>query len=142
MRVLALVLAAGCATAPVRDTVMPGVLEDVAYGPDAVGAVGTLRVRRMPDGAVRVDRPGAHPVVRVDDAALEAAVRTRLALDPAADKDLDVDASGGVVRLAGPATDAAHAARAVLLTMSTPGVVAVDSRLSWVSAGAARTTRR
>lgn len=106
-------------------------VEAVAYGGMPSASAAGVSFERTVTGAVRV-RPPARVVERRDDAAVEAAVRARFAVDPVlASAALDVDVDGGVVRLAGVVGDPVEVGRAVRIALDTGGVREVESRLAW-----------
>lgn len=67
----------------------------------------------------------------IDDVGISAKVKAALAVDPALSAArIDVQTQGGVVRLEGPAPDAAAKARATVLAGAPQGVRGVDNRLT------------
>lgn len=67
----------------------------------------------------------------IDDAGITAKVKAALAVDPALSAArIDVSTGNGVVRLDGPAPDAAAKARATVLASAPQGVRGVDNRLT------------
>ncbi len=72
----------------------------------------------------------------IDDTGISAKVKAALAVDPALSASrIDVQTENGVVRLAGPAPDAAAKERASVLAAAPQGVRAVDNRLTLPQAG-------
>lgn len=72
----------------------------------------------------------------IDDAGITAKIKAALAVDPALSAArIDVQTEQGVVRLAGPAPDAAARERASVLAAAPEGVRAVDNRLTLPQAG-------
>lgn len=72
----------------------------------------------------------------LDDAGISLKVKTALAADPALSAArIDVKTRDGVVRLEGPAPDAAAKERATVLAGAPQGVRAVDNRLALPQAG-------
>jgi hypothetical protein len=72
----------------------------------------------------------------IDDTGISAKVKAALAVDPALSASrIDVQTVNGVVRLAGPAPDAAAKERATVLAAAPQGVRAVDNRLTLPQAG-------
>ena len=67
----------------------------------------------------------------IDDTGISAKVKAALAVDPALSASrIDVQTENGIVRLAGPAPDAAAKERATVLAAAPQGVRAVDNRLT------------
>ncbi|MGM9480798.1 BON domain-containing protein [Roseateles sp. NT4] len=72
----------------------------------------------------------------IDDTGISLKVKTALAADPALSASrIEVTTSAGVVRLDGPAPDAAAKERATVLAGAPQGVRGVDNRLSLPQAG-------
>lgn len=67
----------------------------------------------------------------IDDAGITTKVKAALAVDPALSASrIEVSTANGVVRLDGPAPDAAAKARATVLALAPKGVLGVDNRLA------------
>ncbi|MBI3346366.1 MAG: BON domain-containing protein [Burkholderiales bacterium] len=67
----------------------------------------------------------------IDDAGISAKVKAALAVDPALSASrIEVQTDQGIVRLAGPAPDAAAKERATVLAAAPQGVRGVDNRLT------------
>ncbi|RZL39367.1 MAG: BON domain-containing protein [Rubrivivax sp.] len=72
----------------------------------------------------------------MDDAGITAKVKAALAVDPALSAArIEVSTGNGIVRLDGPAPDAAAKARATVLATAPQGVRGVDNRLALPQAG-------
>lgn len=89
-------------------------------------------VAQSQDAAATASRDAVAGVgAAIDDAGITAKVKAALAVDPALSASrIDVSTAGGIVRLDGPAPDAAAKARATVLAAAPEGVRGVDNRLA------------
>ncbi len=103
----------------------------VASVKDAGNQVGQT-VATTPDAAAEASRQALDGVsAAIDDAGINAKVKAALAVDPALSASrIDVRTDNGVVRLDGPAPDAAAKERATVLAKAPQGVRGVDNRLA------------
>ncbi|RZJ08390.1 MAG: BON domain-containing protein [Rubrivivax sp.] len=103
----------------------------VAEVKDAGNQVGET-VAASPDAAAEASRQALDGVsTALDDAGITAKVKAALAVDPALSASrIDVSTGNGVVRLEGPAPNAAAKERATVLAAAPQGVRSVDNRLA------------
>lgn len=111
-------------------------MEAIAYeGEDRADVHGVL-LERTTAGAVlarTAAAPAAADMPAERDIATENAIRGKISTDPIlAATNLDVDVDDGVVRISGDLSAPEQAARAVTIALGEPGVVAVESRVSWI----------
>jgi len=89
------------------------------------------------NAAVEASRSAVDGVgTAIDDTGISLKVKTALAADPALSAPrIEVTTTGGIVRLEGPAPDAAAKERATVLAGAPQGVRGVDNRLTLPQAG-------
>lgn len=107
-------------------------LDDTIRQVRGVGSDVQQTVADTQDAAAQASRQALNGVsTALDDSAISLKVKTALAADPALSAaKIDVTTTGGVVRLDGPAPDAAAKDRATVLASAPRGVRAVDNRLA------------
>ncbi len=110
--------------------------DQIARGGKDVAHAGGIALERARDGAIRAYH-NVQPVAgkvgeKIEDAAIVASVKARLAADPNTHVgSVDVDSDHGRVTLKGRVSSAAEAAAAVRVAVGTRGVNEVMSRLTW-----------
>lgn len=107
-------------------------LDDTIREVRGVGSDVKQTVAESQSAAAQASRQAVGSVsTAMDDASISLKVKTALAADPALSATrIDVSTSEGIVRLDGPAPDAAAKARATVLASAPRGVRGVDNRLA------------
>ena len=107
-------------------------LDDTIRQVRGVGSDVKQTVADTQDAAAQASRQAIDGVsTALDDGAISLKVKTALAADPALSAaKIEVTTTDGVVRLEGPAPDAASKDRATVLASAPQGVRAVDNRLA------------
>jgi hyperosmotically inducible protein len=127
-------IACAAALAVACERTEEGVRIHTAEAADRAGRTLEAAGDEVQKGVEELDRV-AQPVV--DDAAITAKVKAKLAADPEVHAiDIDVDTSDRVVTLSGSVEVAAHSAEAEKLARTTAGVRGVINRISVAGASA------
>jgi osmotically-inducible protein OsmY len=107
-------------------------LDDAVASVRNLGSEAERSVADSQNAAVQASRNVVDGVsTAIDDTGISAKVKAALAVDPALSASrIDVQTDNGVVRLSGPAPDAAAKERATVLAAAPQGVRAVDNRLT------------
>jgi osmotically-inducible protein OsmY len=107
-------------------------LDDAVASVRNLGSEAERSVADSQNAAVQASRNVVDGVsAAIDDTGISAKVKAALAVDPALSASrIDVQTDNGVVRLSGPAPDAAAKERATVLAAAPQGVRAVDNRLT------------
>ncbi len=112
-------------------------LDDTISSVRNVGTEAGTTLAATQEVAAQASRDAVHGVAAaIDDTGISAKVKAALAVDPALKASrIIVNTDRGVVRLDGPAPDAAAKERATVLASAPAGVVGVDNRLTLPQGG-------